>query len=228
VSVIALMVALVVVSGTLAQTGTTSVRGTVTDPHGASVPDATVTLTSSEIGVTLTTKTDKEGTYQFLEIRPATYSLTITAAGFAKVQQSGLQLLVATPRTNNVKLELSSMTTTVEVVSSAQTINTQDATLGGAFATTQLDSLPTEGRDPVAILSLMPGVVFNADREQVDLNGDSRGGSVNGARSDQTNVTLDGVDDNDQLKGFAFTGALRATLDSIEEFRVTTSNAGAD
>jgi len=228
VSVIALMVALVVVSGALAQTGTTSVRGTVTDPHGASVPDATLTLTSSEIGVTLTTKTDKEGTYQFLEIRPATYSLTITAAGFAKVQQSGLQLLVATPRTNNVKLELSSMTTTVEVMSSAETINTQDATLGGAFATTQLDSIPTEGRDPVAILSLMPGVVFNADREQVDLNADSRGGSVNGARSDQTNVTLDGVDDNDQLKGFAFTGALRATLDSIEEFRVTTSNAGAD
>src|SRR5260370_4438183 len=183
VSVIALMVALLVVSGALAQTGTTSVRGTVTDPHGASVPDATLTLTSSEIGVTITTKTDKEGTYQFLEIRPATYSLTITAAGFAKVQQSGLQLLVATPRTNNVKLELSSMTTTVEVMSSAETINTQDATLGGAFATTQLDSIPTEGRDPVAIFSLMPGALVNARREHAHLNAHRRGGSANAARS---------------------------------------------
>ena len=57
---------------------------------------------------------------------------------------------------------------------------------------------------------------------------DSRSGAVNGARSDQTNITLDGVDDNDQLNGYAFQGALRATLDSIEEFRVTTSNANAD
>ena len=65
VSVIALMVALVVVSGALAQTGTTSVRGTVTDPHGASVPDATVTLTSPEIGVTLTTKTDRRARINF-------------------------------------------------------------------------------------------------------------------------------------------------------------------
>src|SRR5260370_36603526 len=127
----ALMVALVVVSGAFAQTGTTSVRGTVTDPHGASVPDATLTLTSSEIGVTLTTKTDKEGTYQFLEIRPATYSLTITAAGFAKVKQSGLQLLVATPRTNDLKVQLSSLTTTVEIGSSTQQINTHSATPGG-------------------------------------------------------------------------------------------------
>jgi len=78
----------------------------------------------------------------------------------------------------------------------------------------------------VGILSLQPGVVTVADRGMVDENGDSRGGSVNGARSDQTNVTLDGIDNNDQLKGFAFTGALRATLDSIEEFRVTTSNSG--
>jgi hypothetical protein len=92
----------------------------------------------------------------------------------------------------------------------------------------QIASLPFEGRDPVAILSLQPGVVTVADRGQVDLSQDSRGGAVNGARSDQTNVTLDGVDNNDQLEGFAFTGALRATLDSIEEFRVTTSNAGAD
>src|SRR5260370_40892055 len=57
---------------------------------------------------------------------------------------------------------------------------------------------------------------------------DSRGGSVNGARSDQTNITLDGVDNNDQLLGLAFQGAVRSTLDSLQEFRVTTSNSNAD
>jgi hypothetical protein len=215
-------------SAALGQTATSSLRGTVTDKLGASVPDAQITISSPDIGVTLTTKTDKQGAYQFLEVRPATYLLTVEAAGFATLKQSRLVLLVATPRTNDVKLEVATVATTVEVVSSAQTLNTTDATLGNAFNQSQISSLPFEGRDPVAILSLQPGVVTVADRGQVDLNQDSRGGSVNGARSDQTNVTLDGVDNNDQLKGFAFTGALRATLDSIEEFRVTTSNAGAD
>ena len=227
-SALALLSMLIFTAAGWAQTGTTSLRGTVTDEKGASVPGATVTLASSEIGVSLTTKTDKDGAYQFLEVRPATYTLTVAAQGFATLKQNGLQLLVSTPTTVNISMKVASVSTTVEVSAAAQVINTQDATLGTAFSATQLDSLPTEGRDPVGILSLMPGVVVVADREQVDLNADSRGGSVNGARSDQTNVTLDGVDDNDQLKGFAFTGALRATLDSIEEFRVTTSNSGAN
>ena len=223
-----LIVAALAVAGAWAQTGTSSLRGTITDPKGASVGGATVVITSPGIGVTLTTKTDRDGAYQFLEVRPSTYTLTVTAAGFRTLRQSGVQLPVATPVTDDLKLELGSVSTMVEVSGTALTINTQDATLGTAFNQTQISSLPFEGRDPVAILSLQPGVVTVADRDQVDINADSRGGSVNGARSDQTNVTLDGIDNNDQLKGFAFTGALRATLDSIEEFRVTTSNADAD
>lgn len=219
---------LLVTPGTYGQTGTTSLRGTITDPRGASVPDATVTITNADIGVTLTTKTDREGAYQFLEVRPATYSLTVVAPGFATVKQSGLQLLVATPVTNNIKLELASVATTVEVAATSQQINTTDATIGSAFNSNLIQALPAEGRDPYGILSSQPGVVTVADRDQVNLDSDSRGGAVNGARSDQSNLTLDGVDNNDQLKGLAFTGALRATLDSIEEFRVTTTNAGAD
>ena len=211
-----------------AQTGNSSLRGTVVDPKGASVPDAAITITNPELGITLTTKTDKDGAYQFLEVKPATYLLTVAAPGFATYKQSGLTLLVGTPTTNDIKMQLASIATTVEVVTAAQTINTTDATIGNAFSQTQISALPFEGRDPTAILSLQPGVVTIADRGQVDLNQDSRGGAVNGARSDQTNVTLDGVDNNDQLKGLAFTGALRATLDSIEEFRVTTTNSGAD
>ena len=225
---IALIIVALAAAGTWAQTGTSSLRGTITDPKGASVGGATVVISSPTIGVTLTTKTDKDGSYQFLEVRPSTYTLTVTAAGFQTLKQSGLQLPVGTPVTDDLKLELGSVSTMIEVSGTALTINTQDATLGSAFNQTQISSLPFEGRDPVAILSLQPGVVTVADRDQVDTNADSRGGSVNGARSDQTNVTLDGVDNNDQLKGYAFTGALRATLDSIEEFRVTTSNAGAD
>ena len=210
------------------QTGTSSVRGIVTDPHGAVVPNAEVTISNAEFGFTQTTTTDADGVYQFQELRPGTYTLTVKAAGFATVRQSGVVLLVAVRTTNDVRLEIASGITTVEVTGVAQTINTQDATLGNAFNQTQISALPFEGRDPAGILSLQPGVVTVADRGQVDTTGDSRGGSVNGGRSDQTNLTLDGVDNNDQTAGNAFTGALRATLDSIEEFRVTTTNSDAD
>src|SRR5260221_7968962 len=211
-----------------AQTGNGSLRGTVLDPKGATVADAAITITNPEQGITLSTKSDKDGAYQFLEVRPGTYVLTVSAAGFANYKQTGLALLVATPTTNDIRMQIAGVATTVEVVTGTQTINTQDATIGNAFNQANIGALLFEGRAPTAILSLQPGVVTVADRGQVDLNQDSRGGSVNGARSDQTNVTLDGVDNNDQLKGLAFTGALRATLHSIEEFRVTTSNAGAD
>jgi carboxypeptidase family protein len=214
----------------LAQTGTTSLRGSVTDQKGATVPGATVTITNPAIGVTLTTTTDRDGTYQFLELRPATYSLTVRARGFAELQQAGLQLPIATPVTNNVTLQVAGVTTIVEVSAALVSMNTQDATLGNSFTHTQIEELPFEGRDPVNLLSLQPGVVFVQDlANQGQVAGsDSRGGSVNGARSDQTNVTIDGIDNNDQIFGLAFKGALRATADSIEEFRVTTSNPNAD
>jgi len=209
---------------------TASLHGTVTDKNGASVPGAVLTLESKELGISLNTKTDKNGAYQFVDVRPATYTLIITAPGFATIRQAGLQLLVATPTTDDFKMEVAAVTTTVEVSSVAQTINTTDATLGVAFGQVQVSSLPFEGRDPAGLLSLQPGVATVADTgiQKSNEDFDSRSGSVNGARSDQTNITLDGVDDNDQLNGYAFRGALRATLDSIEEFRVTTSNANAD
>ena len=107
-------------------------------------------------------------------------------------------------------------------------VNTTDATLGNNFNARQLTDLPSEGRDPVAILSLQPGVTYIGNTTNIQQNSDSRGGAVNGARSDQSNITLDGLDDNDQLEGYAFEGAMRATLDSLQEFRVTTGNYDAD
>ena len=120
------------------------------------------------------------------------------------------------------------MATVVEVRDVAPLVNTQDASQGHAFGTTQIDNLPFEGRDPAAILSLQAGVVFTGNGDSIDRNVDSRSGAVSGARSDQTNLTIDGIDNNDQVLGYAFQGALRATLDSLQEFRVTTTNANAE
>src|SRR5579864_2352441 len=222
----AAVVATVLSSLLWGQSSTTSVRGTVSDPQGAVLVGADVTLSNPATGFTESKKTDRDGVFQFLQIPPGTYGLTVTAAGFATLEEKNLVLLVNLPATANVTMRLKAEIATVEVQSQDVQVNTQDATIGNAFGTSQIAALPFEGRDPTQILSLQPGVTYVGTN--VDQNQDSRGGSVSGARSDQTNITLDGIDDNDQVKGYAFQGALRSTLDSLQEFRVTTSGANAD
>jgi Carboxypeptidase regulatory-like domain len=208
------------------QTSTTSLRGTVTDPKGAVLQGAIVTLNNAATGYSRATKSGNDGVYQFLEVPPATYSMTVTVTGFAMLKENKVTLQVSQPATLDVAMEVKGTIEVVEVTGEAPLVNTTDASQGNVFNSTQLMNLPSEGRDPVAILSLQPGVTYIG--QNVDQASDSRGGSVAGARSDQTNVTLDGLDNNDQLLGNAFQGALRAPLDSIQEFRVTTSNSNAD
>ena len=123
-------------------------------------------------------------------------------------------------------LEIGSSAQTVEVSGTAQTINTIDASLGNAFNENQVKQLPLEGRNVPDLLSLQPGVAYTGNRTDVPTS-DTRSGAVNGARSDQSNVTVDGIGANDE-GGKAFTSVLPVTLDSVQEFRVTTTNYNAD
>lgn len=208
----------------LAQTGTSSVRGTVVDEKGAVVQNATITLTNPATGFTQTTSSNAEGLYQFSAIRPGTYSLTSTASGF-RTEKETVILQVDVPLTTNITLHVGGTSEVVEVTGEAAKVNTTDATMGNAFNSLQIENLPFEGRRVEEILSLQPGVSYIGNN--VDSYYDSRTGSVNGARSDQSNLTLDGIDNN-TISGLAFTGTLRSTLDSVQEFRVTTTNGNAD
>jgi hypothetical protein len=149
----------------------------------------------------------------------------VKTAGFGE-QSKEAELLVSQPATINFSLSVQRSVTTVEVSSEAQTLNTTDATIGNAAGNATIQALPMEGRNVPDLLSLQPGVVYLG--RQINQDQDSRSGSVSGARSDQSNLTLDGVDNNDQRQGYAFSGVLRSTLDSVEEFRVTTTNSNAD
>jgi len=207
------------------QAAITSLRGTVTDPTGAVVAGAQVEASDNAKGFHVTRTTDGDGTYEFPQLSPGSYTITAVGAGFAR-QSKTAELLVSQPATINFALSVNASTTTVEVSSVVQTLNTTDATIGNAVGNSTIQALPIEGRNVPDLLSLQPGVVYLGHQSNQDQ--DSRSGSVAGARSDQTNVTLDGIDNNDQRQGYAFTGALRSTLDSVEEFRVTTTNSNAD
>ncbi len=233
---VAAMVGCFLMLGNLAfaQSATTSLHGTISDPNGAVVVGATVTLSDPATGLSRNLTTSAQGEYQFLELPPATYELTVKAQGFATVIEKSIQLLVRTPGTVNVTMQVAGGVQTVEVNATPTLVNTDNASMGHAFDTQQIQALPFEGREPTSILTLQPGVTFtgnNLDKvNSTTASGfdvDSRAGAVNGGRSDQTNVTLDGVDDNDQATG-RLQGSLRVPLDSLEEFRVTTSNSDAD
>lgn len=210
-----------------AQTGTTSVHGLVTDKSGASIVGANVTLDDAQQGLHRTTQTGSGGEYELGSLTPGTYVLTIQMSGFRSFEQHGLQLLVNNPATVNVTLEIGTSSQTVEVSEQAQTLNTTDASLGIAFNENQVKQLPLDGRNVPDLLTLQPGVVYTGNRSDIDQKFDSRSGSVNGARSDQSNITVDGVPANEQ-GGYAFQSVLPVTLDSVQEFRVTTTNYDSD
>ena len=208
-----------------AQSSLTSLRGTVTDASGAAVPGSLVTLENKATAYHAQRTADETGGYQFPQLPPGTYTITATSNGFA-AKTAIASLLVNQPATVNLTLSVQATTVTLNVSGESETLNTTDASIGNAVNNATIEALPMEGRNVPDLLSLQPGVLYLG--HNINPNFDSRSGAVAGSRSDQGNVTLDGVDNNDQINGYAFTGVLRSTLDSVEEFRVTTTNANAD
>ena len=210
----------------------TSLVGSVSDPTGAAVPGTSVVVTNADTNERREAESDAAGRFSFQAMPPGKYRMVAKKAGFSDVIVQNIRLLVNTPSTLNIVFEnVGAVTQTIEVSAEAIQLNTTDATLGNSFGTKPITQLPFEGRRADRILSLQPGISYIGDSDTVNggsNTGTDRGGVVNGGRSDQSNITLDGVDINNQQTREPFNGALRVTLDSVQEFRVTTTNANAD
>ncbi|MGI9069695.1 MAG: carboxypeptidase regulatory-like domain-containing protein [Pyrinomonadaceae bacterium] len=221
-SLLALIAILVVFSAAAqAQSGRSTVRGTVKDQQGNVVAGASVTLANTERNFSRTQTTSQDGTYVFTAVPPDTYTLQVEATNFKKTSVSEVKALVDSSVDADVSLEVGAVSETVNVTAGGEApLNTTDASLGVAFENRRIEQLPLNARNVVGLLSLQPGV--------------TRDGYVNGGRADQSNITLDGVDVNEQQSGLdintgeAFASVLRSTPDSLQEFRVTTTNANAD
>src|SRR6204780_2293337 len=205
-----------------------SVTGVVTDPSGAVVQGVSVTLANHSIGFSSTKTTNEIGVYEFLSVPPASnYSLTFSKAGFSGLSLSKIVLNVGTKETRDAQLSVGSAQATVEVIAdAAETLNTTDATIGSNIDGDRIQDLPNVLVNNAAnYLALAPGVVPINDGNSA--SGGTTAGSVAGSRSDQTNITQDGLDVNDQRGGFAFTTTVNTPLDSIQELKVTSTGADA-
>jgi len=216
---------------------TTSLRGTVSDSQGLALPTAILTLTNVENSAARKVISDAVGEYVFVQIPPGTYKITAEKPGFTTATRDHIQLLVNTPSTLDLRLEVGATTETVNVQSETSTVNTVDASVGNPLSEHQVRQLPLQTRNVVELLSLQPGVTSD--------------GEVMGARRDQNNITLDGADvNNNQNSGLiaqntatgtggfqgsnangsannqGFNAVLPIPLDSVQEFRVTVAGEG--
>lgn len=205
---------------------TTSLRGTVTDPTGLAIRGARVTVVNASTSFARTTTTGTQGEYTFVEVLPGTYSLIVESQGFKQYQENGVLLRVDLPATVNVQMKVGAASEVLSVTAEAPQLNTTDASMGQTMGHNDIENLPLPEENNVLLLSLQPGVAFNGNNILTDSY-DTRAGMVNGERSDQNNISLDGVSNNNEFAGYAFNGVLPTTQFSVDEFRVTTSNYGA-
>lgn len=207
-----------------------SITGVVTDPTGAAVSGAEVTLTDTRTAREQTAKTNEMGVYSFRQIAPgAGYTLSFSAQGFESMTIKNVTLEVAITATQNAQLAVGAVTNSVTVTAAGgSTLNTTDASLGNNIDTRRLQELPIQIREsPAVLLGLQPGVIGSNLGTPPAVVGSNILGSSTGARADQGNITVDGIDANDNASGQAFATIGLAPIDSIQEFRTVTTNPAA-
>jgi hypothetical protein len=211
-----------------AQVDTGSITGTVTDPSGAVVSGARVSLTNEGTGTSLSTTTGADGVYEFSPVRIGSYKLDLSAGGFKKEIQTHVVVDVSARVPANFKLQPGAVSETVEVTSAAPVLQSQDASVGQVIDQRSVNDLPLNGRNFTFLAQLAAGV----NTPQADTRGNAGSGAftANGNRPAQNNYMLDGIDNNsdtvDFLNGTNF--VVLPPVDAIQEFKVQTSDFSAE
>lgn len=203
---------------TRAQVSTSGITGTVTDPSGALIPNAKVTATDEATGVHQATQTTSAGLFSFPSMTPGAYTIEIEATGFDRYVGKGNILTVGQPLVVNVKLQVGSTATTVEVQGNYERLQTTNATLGNVIDRRAIQNLPLNGRNPLNLIALEPGLVQRSN------GGAGSGTHVNGSRDRAFNVTLDGIDINEPSVPNPQSNVFRLNTDNVQEYRVITQD----
>ncbi len=206
----------------IAQTGSSNITGSVRDVNGAVVPGATVTAKNEATGVTSTQSTTDSGLYAFSSLPVGKYTITVEKQGFKTLQKTNNVLEVGIPLTVDVALEVGLVSETVTVQGGLEQLQTANATIGNVVEQKAIEALPLNGRNPLTLLLLEPGVT------QRSSGAAGSGVHVNGARDRAYNVTIDGIEANESSVPNPVSNLYRLTPDNVQEYKVTTNNATAE
>jgi hypothetical protein len=203
------------------QTTTGSISGTVTDPSGAVVAGATVTITRVDTGATRVGETSSSGTFEFETMAPGKYSITVEAKGFKKAISTDITISVSQTTRLTIPLEIGVQGETVTVTAAQDVINSTSPTITNVINTRQVVDLPLIDRNPVNLAGLQAGIAV--------VGTDVRGSSVSGLRQTAVNLTQDGINAMDNfVKTSSFFALTTPSLNSTSEFSVTTGTVGSD
>ena len=192
---------------------TGKIRGTVTDPSGAVVVNATITATNTKTGVAYTAKSTNSGDYEFLQLPVGTYNVSATSAGFQTFSATGITLNIDQQYVQNIQFQVGQEAQTVEVAANAVQVDTTNMQLNNVVEAKQIVDLPLIGRNWTQLEQLEPGVMNSSDRFGTY--------SVNGGESQQTSFLINGTDINDlPLNTTQYT----PSPDALSEFNLITSS----
>jgi Carboxypeptidase regulatory-like domain/TonB-dependent Receptor Plug Domain/TonB dependent receptor-like, beta-barrel len=213
-----------------AQFTTAGLSGRITDPSGAAVPHATVTVNNVNTGRTRTARTDMDGSYDFPALQVGKYDLSVTKTGFQTYVQSGIVLTVNQAATQNIALKLGTTTEHVNVSGNAPLVTTSSATIGQLVNQQSIVNLPLNGRQAQSLVFLIPGANdVTSNYCGVGCEGGAYPGEqyayVNGGGPNGVNYQMDGADNNDTYMN---TNLPFPDPDAIKEFNVQTGNMSAE
>jgi len=218
---------LALVPSGFAQKVTGTITGVVTDDSGAVLPDATVTVTSTQTGASRSTTTGSDGSFSFPELNPGVYNVSVTKQGFKKVTTKNVELHVSDITTVPIKLPVGGMVETVEVQATAVQVETQSGVVGNVVNGQEVRELPMNGRNFVQLTTLMPGAAvaenFDAKNKGLLAGVDI---SFSGAPANANQWRVDGANNNDI--GSQRTILIYPSIDAIEEFKILRNSYGPE
>jgi hypothetical protein len=208
-------------AGARAQNAGARIIGNVTDPHGASVPNAKVIVVNTATRVHYDTTTNKDGYFQAIDLPIGSYNVSLQANGFRTVSYEGQALQINQVLRLDARLELGSMAETIEVKEQAEVVETVDPTMGASVTGRTITDMPLNGRNVLNLALLQPGVTPANDGD----TGSGQGYNISGGRSDSVTYLLDGGLNNENLgNGVVF----NPNPDTIAEFRILENNYTAE
>jgi hypothetical protein len=217
--------ALLLPASVYAQFDTATVLGAVKDSSGAVIPGATVTLKNVDTGITATTVSGADGSYQFLNVRVGTYTVRGELQGFSAAEAKDVAVTVNARQRVDLALAVGNVGETVEVTGASPLLQTDSSDRGQIIAKEQIVNLPLNGRAYADLALLSPGVRRSAISESRDASF-----NVNGLRSAVNSFMLDGVDNNSygtSNQGFS-NQVVQVSPDAVEQFKVQTNNFSAE
>jgi hypothetical protein len=212
-------------------TGSATLRGTVKDPQGAVLRDATITLINERTKDERRAKSSEDGTYTFAAVTPGAYTIKVEATGFKTATQSNVKIETSTTQGLDITMEIGQPTETVTITSGIEQLQTETGARENTINSSQIDNLSIISRSALELLRILPGVVApdNTSLESIGFGSGANANAnyhVNGLRGEQNNVTIDGsrMIDIGSNNGTVIT----ANPDMVQEVTVQTSNYAAE